>query len=117
METFKLDCICFAINRAALSTPPPAANGTTNLIVPSGNLVCADAKVAIGQKAVVSGREVQSLRGLIQDHKVVTGALHFGELNSHSCNYRVYSVGSGAREARWRVLAAKCSHAPTLANS
>jgi hypothetical protein len=47
-----LDCICLAINRAALSTPPPAANGTINLIVPSGNFVCADANAVAVSNAM-----------------------------------------------------------------
>jgi hypothetical protein len=50
--------------------------------------------VAIGQKTVVSGREVQTLGGLVQDHEVVACALHFCEANSHALiiRYAKFSI-------------------------
>ena len=51
------------------------------------NLVGAHAKMPVGQKAVLRQAEVQAVLGLVEHHKVVARALHFGEWDSHAQNY------------------------------
>ena len=51
------------------------------------NLVSAHTKVPVSQKAVLRQAEVQAVLGLVEHHKVVARALHFGEWDSHARNY------------------------------
>jgi hypothetical protein len=47
------------------------------------DLVGADAEVAVGQKAVLRGREAQRAARFVEHDKVVAGSLHLGKANSH----------------------------------
>ena len=47
------------------------------------NLVGAPAKVAVGQETVLRRTQVQKTPGLVKHHKIVAGALHFGETDVH----------------------------------
>ena len=47
-------------------------------------LVGADAKMAVAQKPVLRGRQGKPLAGLVEHHKIVARALHFGKADSHA---------------------------------
>ena len=47
------------------------------------DLVGADAKVAVGQKAVLGRAELKAALGFVEHDKVIARALHFGEADAH----------------------------------
>ena len=81
------------------------------------NLVGTDTKMAVAQEAVMGRCQPQAAGRFVQDHKVVSCALHFGELNSHGpiidCAERVITRASHCG-ALWLQNG---RHGPTHTNS
>ena len=51
------------------------------------DLIGPDTEVPVSQKTILLGGQMPMAAGLVKDHEIVTGSLHFGERHSHGPHY------------------------------